>query len=272
MYCQLAPHLKRIDATEKDLYLDYPEAKIQNAESPLIFILDPQSPLADYKHFYDGTDVSIPLLTFYRSDFLVSFERMKSMLPHGVQYDESIGFKQDWKYNMDISEVASWLADKRHNIKTVIINSGTHFNSGQFGGGVPLDALTEVYRSSMEYVTDTLSKHLRQDQIVFFRSSTSGHSDGNGICNAVMPLDEPVRIKYFHYNWHGMEVFNSLWNTFLHNAHLQGRLLNMRYLEISRPSMLRPDAVARVFVILLMISIESLTPVKTVYISVLLRT
>jgi len=213
----------------------------------LIFILDPDSPLASkYEHFYEGTDVPVPLLTFYRSDFLVSFERMKTMLPIGVHYNKSIGYKQDWSYNLDISVVSSWLADRRHNIKTVVINTGTHYNSGQFGGGVELDALTEVYRSAIEYVATTLSEQLREDQIVFFRASTSGHSDGKGICSATMPLDEPVRIKYFHYNWHGQEVFNSLWKTFLDQAHLKGKFRNIRYLDISRPTMLRPDAVRSV--------------------------
>lgn len=236
--------MKRVDAAESELYLQYPEATVQNAESPLIFILDPASPLArNYNHVYEGTNVQVPLVTFYRSDFLVSFERMKTMLPPDVHYNESIGYRQDWSYNMDIRVVSEWLADRRHNIRTVVINTGTHYNSGQFGGGVVLDVLLEVYRSAIEYVTTTLANHLRKDQITFFRASTSGHSDGKGICSATMPLNKTVRIKYFHYNWHGQETFNALWKTYLGEGHLRGQFENIKYLDISRPSMLRPDAV-----------------------------
>jgi hypothetical protein len=228
-------------------YQTYPEAKVENAESPLIFILNPASPLStEYNHVYESTNTSIPLMTFYRSDFLLSFERMKAMLPHAVTYDESIGYKQDWSYNLDISKVSAWLADPRHNIKTIIVNTGTHYNSGQFGGGIPQDAIQELYRSAIEYVSATLSEELRNDQIVFFRSSTAGHSNGHGICSTTTPLSEPVRIKYFHYNWHGQDVFNALWKDFLARAHVKRRYLNIRYLDVSRPSMLRPDAVQSV--------------------------
>jgi hypothetical protein len=168
---------------------------------------------------------------------------MKSMLPHGVTYDDSIGYKQDWTYNLDINKISEWLADPRHNIKTIILNTGTHYNSVQFGGGIPLDAIQELYRSAIEYISDTLSDKLRDDQIVFFRASTAGHSDGHGICSTNSPLTEPVRIKYFEFNWHGQDVFNALWKEFLEKAHVQRRYLNIRYLDVSRPSMLRPDAV-----------------------------
>ena len=225
-------------------YQEFPEAHVENAESPLLFILNPSSPLSrDYTHFYQNTNTSIPLMTFYRSDFLLSFDRMKALLPHGVTYDESSRSDQNWGYNLDISKVSAWLADPRHNIKTVILNTGTHYNSGQFGGGIPLDAIQELYRSAIEYISDTLSEQLRDDQIVFFRSSTAGHSNGHGICSTTTPLSEPVRIKYFYYNWHGQEVFNALWKDFLERAHLKRRYLNIKYLDVSRPSMLRPDAV-----------------------------
>jgi len=165
------------------------------------------------------------------------------MLPQGVTYDESIGSRQDWSYNLDISKVSDWLADPRHNIKTIIINTGTHYNSGQFGGGIQLDVIQELYRTAIEYVSETLAKKLRDDQIVFFRASTAGHFDDHGLCSATSPLSEPGKIKYFHYNWHGQEVFNVLWKDFLDRAHIQRRYLNIRYLDVSRPSMMRPDAV-----------------------------
>jgi hypothetical protein len=219
-------------------------ATSQNTESPIIFILDPLSPLAQkYNHVYEGTNVSIPLVTFFRSDFLVSFDNLKSMLPHNVIYDDSIGYKADWDYNMDISLVSQWLSSPVHNIKTVIINTGPHYNSIQFGGGVELSAVQEIYRSSMEYISTTLVTTLRPTQIAFFRASTSGHSNGRGICSATMPLKETVRIKYFDFNWHGQETFNALWKVFLEEKHLQGKWTNIRYLDISRPTMLRPDAV-----------------------------
>jgi hypothetical protein len=159
-----------------------------------------------------------------------------------VTYDELIGYKQDWSCNLDISKVSEWLADRPHNIKTIILNTGTHKNSGQFGGGIPQDAIQELYRSAIECISDTLRK-LRNDQSVFFRSPTAGHSNGHGICSTTMPLSEPVRIKDFHYNWYGQEVFNALWKDFLWRAHVRRRYLNIRYLDVSGPSMLRPDAV-----------------------------
>jgi hypothetical protein len=233
-----------VSASDSSVYLDYPSATLQNTESPLIFILDPESPLADkYDRVYLGTNTSIPLLTFYRSDFLISFERLKTMLPSGVVYDDKVGFKADWDYNLDMELVSDWLADKSHNIKTAIINTGPHYNSIQFGGGVDLAAIQELYRSGIEYIIDTLTKVLRDDQVVFFRASTSGHSNGKGICSATMPLRETVRIKYFDFNWHGQEPYNALWKTYLDAAHLQGKAQNIRYLDISRPTMLRPDAV-----------------------------
>lgn len=244
IFCQLSPHLKQVSASDSELYLKYPMATSQNSESPIIFILDPNSPLADkYDHFYEGTNTAIPLVTFYRSDFLVSFGRLKTMLPHGVVYNESIGYKADWDYNMDIEIVSTWLADSRHNVKTVILNTGPHYNSIQFGGGVELAAVNEIYRSAMEYIAEMLDEVLRDDQVVFFRASTSGHSNGKGICSAKMPLKETVRIKYFDFNWHGQETYNALWKVMLNDAHLQGRWQRIQYLDISRPTMLRPDAV-----------------------------
>ena len=246
LYCQLHPHLIRVHTEHAEIYRSYPEAHVENAESPLIFILNPQSPFArEYNHVYESTNTSIPMITFYRSDFLLSFDRMKSMLPDGVTYDESIGYKQDWSYNLDISKVSEWLADPQHNIKTIIINTGTHYNSGQFGGGIPLDAIQELYRSAIHYISETLAEKLRDDQIVFFRASTAGHSDKDGSCTTSSPVSEPVRVKYFHYNWHGQEVFNALWKDFLDRAHLQRRYFNIRYLDVSRPSMMRPDAVTK---------------------------
>jgi len=165
------------------------------------------------------------------------------MLPKGVIYDENTPYKQDWTYNLDIANLSQWLAAPEHNIKTIIINTGTHYNSGQLGGGVTLDALNEVSRSAMEYVTSQLSDNLRSDQTTWFRASVSGHSDGKGICQSTMPLNETVRIKYFWYNWHSMDVFNVMWKTYLEEMHWRGQMLNIRYLDISRPSMLRPDAV-----------------------------
>ena len=259
LYCQLAPHLKQVIASDAELYLDYPMARSQNSESPLIFILDPQSPLGKkYNHVYPGTNTSIPLVTFYRSDFLVAFERLITMLPYGVVFDPSVGSKADWDYNLDVQVVSEWLADPRHHIKTLIINAGPHYNSVQFGGGVDLGAMQEVYRSAIEYITQTLETKLRQDQVVFFRASTSGHSNGKGICLAKNPLKELVRIKYFDWNWHGQETFNALWKVFLSEAHLQGRLKRIRYLDISRPTMLRPDAVHTHFMVWLMFSIRIL--------------
>ena len=244
IHCQLAPHLKQVIASDAEIYLEYPMARSQNSESPLIFILNPESPLAKkYPHYYKGTNTSIPLVTFYRSDFLVTFERLKSMLPNGVVFNESIGYKADWDYNMDIEVLSEWISNPRHNIKSLIINTGPHYNSIQFGGGVDLGAMQEVYRSAMEYITRTLDTVLRKEQVVFFRSSTSGHSNGMGICSAKMPLREVIRIKYFEWNWHGQEIFNAIWKVFLGEAHLQGRLQRIRYLDISRPTMLRPDAV-----------------------------
>lgn len=169
------------------------------------------------------------------------------MLPHGVVYNNSIGYKADWEYNIDVEALSEWLANKNHNVKTVIINTGPHYNSIQFGGGIELDAIQEIYRSAIEYITDTLTDTLRQDQVVFFRASTSGHSNGKGICSATTPLRETVRIKYFEFNWHGQETYNALWKTFLDSAHLQGKRKNVRYLDISRPTMLRPDAVSSSF-------------------------
>lgn len=244
IYCQLAPHLKQVSASESEIYLDIPTARLQNSESPLIFILDPDSPLAKtYHHVYEGTNISIPLVIFHRSDFLVSFERLKSMLPHGVVYNDSMGYKQDWDFNMDIEAVTDWLSENRHNIKAVLINTGSHYNSIQFGGGIDLSAIQEIYRSAIEYITETLASKIRDDQIVFYRASTSGHSNGKGICSSKNPLKETFRIKYFDFNWHGQEVYNALWKMFLGDAHLQGKWKNIRYLDISRPSMLRPDAV-----------------------------
>jgi len=248
-------------------------AAFQNSESPIIFILDPDSPLADkYDHFYEGSNTAIPLVVFYRSDFLVSFERLKTILPHGVVYDDSIGYKADWDYNMDIEIVSTWLAEPRHNIKTVILNTGPHYNSIQFGGGIELAAIQELYRSAMEYIAETLDDVLRDDQVVFFRASTSGHSNGKGICSAKLPLKETVRIKYFDFNWHGQETYNALWKVRLNEAHLQGKWLNIRYLDISRPTMLRPDAVVPKFPAALTDSIK--TPrdnIPTACISVLLE-
>jgi len=40
-----------------------------------------------------------------------------------------------------------------------------------------------------------LDTKLREDQITFFGASTSGHSNGKGICSAKFPLKELVRIK-----------------------------------------------------------------------------
>jgi GDSL/SGNH-like Acyl-Esterase family found in Pmr5 and Cas1p len=254
LYCQLSPHLQRVAAVDSDIYLTFPQATSQNTESPIIFILDPDSPLAQkYNHVYPNSTTPIPLITFYRSDFLVSFEGMKSMLPHNVVYDESIGSRADWEFNMDINAISHWLADESNNIKTIIINTGPHYNSVQFGGGIDLAAMQEIYRSSIEYITDTLMNVLRDDQVVFFRASTSGHSNGNGICSSTQPLRETIRIKYFEFNWHGQEAFNALWKTFLDGLHLRGKAKNVRYLDIYRPTMLRPDAV-RLFIFFLILA------------------
>jgi hypothetical protein len=165
------------------------------------------------------------------------------MPPNGIAYNKSIGSKQDWSYNMDIKKISEWLGDKRHNIRAVIFNTGTHYNSGQFGGGVSLDALLHIYSLSMEYISETLAKHLRNDQIAIFRASVSGHSDGNGTCSLKMHLNDKVRIKYSEYNWHGQEVLNAIWKVFLSEKHLQNSFPGIKYLDISRPTMLRPDTV-----------------------------
>src|SRR5271170_1980684 len=163
IFCQLSPHLKQVVAASSEIYLEFPMARSQNSESPLLFILDPESPLSKLypSHFYPGTNISIPLVTFYRSDFLVSFERLKTMVPNGIIYNDSIGYKADWEYNMDIETVTSFLRDRKHNIKTVIINTGPHYNSIQFGGGIDLGAMQEIYRSAIEYISGILETHLR---------------------------------------------------------------------------------------------------------------
>jgi hypothetical protein len=165
------------------------------------------------------------------------------MVPNGVIYNTTIGYKADWDYNMDISLVSRWLSSPLHKVKTVIINTGPHYNTIQFGGGVELSAIQEIYRTAMEYIATTLADTLRPSQIAFFRASTSGHSNGRGICSATQPLRETVRIKYFDFNWHGQETYNAIWKVFLEEKHLQRKWENIRYLDISRPTMLRPDAV-----------------------------
>jgi hypothetical protein len=229
---------------DNEIYLDYPLARIVAHESPDIFILDHESPLAEmYENFYPGTNISISLVTFTRFNFLLSFKRMLSMLPNAVTYNREIGYKADSDYNMDIDVVANFLADPHHNIKTTIINTGPHCNGLQFGGGLGLSEVQEIYHPAIQYITTTLEKNMRNDQVTFFRASSSGHSNGNGVCKAKNPLRELVRIKYFDWNWHGQETYNALWKTYLGEAHLQGRFEKIRYLDVSRPTMLRPDAV-----------------------------
>jgi hypothetical protein len=225
--------------------MTYPFANVQNSESPFIFILNPLSPLAATMRVptYPGTNAAYPLLTYYRSDFLVDFLRLVSLMPLGVEYNSSIGFRSDWEYNIDIDLMATWAADPRHHIKTVIISTGPHYNELQFGGGIPLPAIQEVYRSAMEYIVERLDRTIREDQIAFYRASTSGHSNGRKLCSTKEPLRETSRLKYFNFNWHGQEVYNAIWKTYLTEGHLAGKWKNIRYLDVSRPSMLRPDAV-----------------------------
>lgn len=82
--------------SESEICLSYPEAT-GKCRITVDFSLNPDSPLASKynNHVYPGTNVSIPLLTLYGSDFLTSFERIKSMLPNEIAYNESIESKQD---------------------------------------------------------------------------------------------------------------------------------------------------------------------------------
>lgn len=135
-----------------------------------------------------------------------------------------------------------FIADKQHNLKYIVFNFGVHYNPLQMGGGLSLDVISEIYHTVVDYISDTLASVLRDDQIAFFRSCTSGHSNGKGVCASSTPLTELVRIKYFDWAWHLQETYNAIWHTHLETAHLRGELRNVLYLDVYRPSMLAAHA------------------------------
>jgi len=209
-----------------------------------VFTLSDTSPLrrkVKLKRYQDDRAL-IPLLIFYHSDYLLSRATLETLLPHGVTYNDSVPHTSlTTPIETDIlKDLAPFLSDPSHNIRTIILNTGLHYNSLSLGGGVNLAAMQELYRSVISHLSSHLTALLRPDQRIFFRSSTWGHEQ----CNRQEPTQDLQRADFGEWNWHGMRTYNSLWKVYLDEMHVRRKLTNWLYLDVERPTMMREDAVS----------------------------